>query len=126
VEYPLPPSSPSNNQSQQQPAGYPTVGELAASARRRALDSMTGNTFAQMLLNFDNLVEAEYLETLMLSDRPPTKELVDAARTDELQAKALMVIQKFRTTGSATEMQLCLLWLDGKGWGGMTLAQLAN
>jgi hypothetical protein len=121
VEYPILSSS-SNNQSQQ-PAGYRTVGELAASARRRALDTMTGNTFAQMLLNFDNLIEVEYIEAQLLVDSPLIEELLD---TDELQAKALLVIQKFRTTGSATEMQLCLLWLDGKGWGGMTLGQLAN
>jgi hypothetical protein len=39
-----------------------TVGDLANSARVRALSIMTENTFAKMLLTFDDIIETEYAQ----------------------------------------------------------------
>jgi hypothetical protein len=113
-----------------------TVGDLANSARVRALSIMTENTFAKMLLTFDDIIETEYAQKYQSEQHEqliietslahPQPSLEPEPITDELIEKALLVIRKFRTTDSAKEMQLCLLWLAGKGWAGLTLAQLAN
>lgn len=50
--------------------------------------------------------------------------LAELAEGDELTSKVFSVIRKLAITSEASDWQLGLIWLDGKGWGGLSLLQL--
>jgi hypothetical protein len=102
------------------PCSEQTIGKLAASARKFALQEMTEAEYARKLLAFD----AEVIKDFK-SSREREGFAYEQSPQEELLKQVAFVIAKFKAAREPQELQLCLLWLAGKGWGNLTLASLA-
>ena len=97
-----------------------SVQEMARRARRRVIEQYGEAAFARLCLNFET--------RLRLIGQEGTNEDEDA--TDELTKQALKLLRILSQHPESEQEQtdpmiFALIWLDGRGWGQMSIKQLA-